>query len=175
MNCPIMYVKYNDGCLRRFFDVREAIKFYEVYTSAYEIGYFKENETHPLDLTKDWKWTDESVIATHFDDHFWDSTFQGDFIQNPGKSFNAYYSIAKTVMVDNSPIEFNGRYTLNVRLKLIKALRNNPEFRDKDGNKLEPKVESHYEYYDFGGSFTSCSLSLWYPNGRLFGFISLDV
>lgn len=37
MTCPVMYVQY-DECYRRFFDVRDAIRFYEENETAWEIG-----------------------------------------------------------------------------------------------------------------------------------------
>jgi hypothetical protein len=168
MNCPIMYVKYNDG-LRHFFDVREAIKFYEVHTSAYEIGYFKD-ETHPLDLTRDWKWTDNYVIAKHFDDSFWDSAFRGDFIEDPGKKFNAYY-YKKTIYTSIGKISLCGDMLEQYRLE--KALKEKSVLLDDNGIQLTVKEEFPHLYHDFGGSYTAHYLSLWYPNGRLFGYTSL--
>ena len=171
MRCPIMYVKYDDVCLRRFFDVREAIRFYEEENSAYEIGYESESGNNVLDLTKDWMWTDKYVSCTHFDDSFWDSTFSGDFMQTPGRNFNAYYNRTKSILVQDNNVVFAD--TSSVKTIIEKIISGVP-VSDENGIVLSVKQESKYLHYDFGGSYTSVTASLWYPNGRLFGYISLS-
>ena len=173
MRCPVMYVEYFNGCLRRFFDVREAIRFYEGENSAYEIGYESESGNKALDLTKDWMWTDKYVSCTRFDDDFWNSTFAGDFMETPGRNFNAYFNRTKSIFVQGNKVVFED--TSNVRSVLKQIIDGSPiVLRDENGIVLSVKQEIKYLHYDFGGSYTSVTASLWYPNGRLFGYVALS-
>lgn len=171
MTCPIMYVRYGDDCLRRFFEVNDAIHFYEENSNAYEIGYFSKNDMHPVDLTRDWKWTPDWISCCYFSDSFWNSTFRGDFMEDPGKKFNAYY-YEKTIYASTiGKISLHKNMFEQYRLK--QALKENAVFLDSNGVLLTVKEEFPDLYYDFGGSYTAHYLSLWYPNGRLFGYTSL--
>lgn len=171
MDCPIMYVKY-DGCYRRFFDVHEAIHFYEKNETAWEIGYEKDGERRPLDLSKDWRWTDKDVICKKFDDHFWDSRFSGNFLETPGREFSACYVPTRTMKINGNDFKLDGTEWFT-RWHIRKQLDEKATFTDGNGVVLTPKIESQFRYYDFGASFDDTWCSFVYPNGRLFGYIPL--
>lgn len=176
MNCPIMYVKYGNKCLRRFFSVYDAIKFYEEETSSYEIGYEADGKENALDLTKDWVWTDKRVSCTKFDDSFWNSTGYCNFEESPGKHFRSYKGAEKYIIIDGQKYKFNykGYCDDGPDFEIKEALKNNKTFMDENGIILTAKKTSTYRYYDFGGSYIDVECSFWYPNGRLFGYISLN-
>ena len=179
MGHPVMYVMYDDGCMKRVFDVYEVVKFYEDEPSAYEIGWLDGEEKHPLDLTKDWIWTDRYVRETLFDDHFWDSTDSRGFEEQPGKHFKpgkewASAENTRKLRIEDRVIDFKYDGWGMFQRIMGNAIKNKSQIYDENGNALTAKVTSQFRYYDFGGSYTDIRVALLYPNGRLFGYFSID-
>lgn len=171
MNCPIMYVDYDDGCHRKFFNVYDAIKYYENNKTVYEIGYQDIYGKHPLDLTKDWRWNDNRVICTKFDDSFWDSCCSDKFEEQPGKSFNAYRK-NMNIKINDKLVKLDGR--LATAYQIEKAIQEDATFTTDENMSLEAKIDSEYLHYDFGGSYTDKTVSFWYADGRLYAYMSLN-